>query len=126
MTRGPEPTSHTAGVRASECEEGEPPRNERITAHSSVPLHLRRKKQTTQSLARGPGPTSHTPWAPVPGCREVEPPLAPALRRLRAVAEDKEGEFFKTNAAVSRRLARGLAQPPGVGARVSQPQGQTW
>jgi hypothetical protein len=25
MTRGPGPTSHTAGVRVSECEEGEPP-----------------------------------------------------------------------------------------------------
>jgi hypothetical protein len=28
MTRGPEPTSHTAGVRVSECEEGKPPREE--------------------------------------------------------------------------------------------------
>jgi hypothetical protein len=28
MTRGPRPTSHTAGVRVSKCEEGEPPREE--------------------------------------------------------------------------------------------------
>jgi hypothetical protein len=28
MTRGPGPTSHTAGVRVSECEEGEPPRED--------------------------------------------------------------------------------------------------
>jgi hypothetical protein len=29
MTRGPRPTSHTAGVRISECEEGKPPRANR-------------------------------------------------------------------------------------------------
>jgi hypothetical protein len=46
-------------------------------------------------MTQGPRPTSHTPWAPVPGCREVEPPLTPALRRLGAAAEDKEGNFFK-------------------------------
>jgi hypothetical protein len=41
---GPVPTSHTAGVRFSECEEGEPPRKERTTARGSAPLHLRRKQ----------------------------------------------------------------------------------
>jgi hypothetical protein len=53
-----------------------------------------------QSLARGPGPTSHTPWALVPRCREVEPPLAPVLRRLGAVAEDKEGEFLNQGSGI--------------------------
>jgi hypothetical protein len=41
MTRGPEPTSHSAGVRVSECEEGEPPREGRIAAS----LHLHRKQR---------------------------------------------------------------------------------
>jgi hypothetical protein len=41
MTRGLRPTSHTAGVRISECEEDEPPREERTTARVSAPLHLR-------------------------------------------------------------------------------------
>jgi hypothetical protein len=45
MTRGTRPTSHTAGVRVSESEEGEPPREERTAARGSVPLHLRRKQQ---------------------------------------------------------------------------------
>jgi hypothetical protein len=45
MTRGPESTSHTAGVLVSECEEGEPPREERTAARGSVPLHLRRKRR---------------------------------------------------------------------------------
>jgi hypothetical protein len=40
MTRGPGPTSHTTGMLVSECEEGEPPREERTTARGSVPLHL--------------------------------------------------------------------------------------
>jgi hypothetical protein len=44
MTRGPEPTSHTAGVLVSECE-GEPPREERAAARGSAPLHLRRKQR---------------------------------------------------------------------------------
>jgi hypothetical protein len=43
MTQGPGPTSHTAGVRVSECKEGEPPREERTAARGSAPLHLRRK-----------------------------------------------------------------------------------
>jgi hypothetical protein len=40
ITRGPGPTSHAAGVRVAECEEGEPPR-----VRGSAPLHLRRKQQ---------------------------------------------------------------------------------
>jgi hypothetical protein len=32
MTRGPDPTSHTAGALVFECEEGEPPHKERATA----------------------------------------------------------------------------------------------
>jgi hypothetical protein len=32
MTRGPGPTSHTAGALVFECEEGEPPQKERATA----------------------------------------------------------------------------------------------
>jgi hypothetical protein len=46
-----------------------------------------------QSMTWGLGPTSHTPWAPVPRCREVEPSLTPALCRLGAAAEDREGNF---------------------------------
>jgi hypothetical protein len=45
LTWRPGPTSHTAGVRVSECEEGEPPREERIAAHGSAPLHLHRKQR---------------------------------------------------------------------------------
>jgi hypothetical protein len=45
MTRGPGPTSHTAGVRVSECKEGKPPRKERIATRNSAPLHLRRKQR---------------------------------------------------------------------------------
>jgi hypothetical protein len=45
MTRGPGPTSHTAGMRVSECEEGEPPRKERTAARGSAPLHLRQKQR---------------------------------------------------------------------------------
>jgi hypothetical protein len=37
MTRGPGPTSHTAGAMAFECEEGEPPHKERATARGSAP-----------------------------------------------------------------------------------------
>jgi hypothetical protein len=32
MTRGPGPTSHTAGALVFECEEGEPPHKEHATA----------------------------------------------------------------------------------------------
>jgi hypothetical protein len=71
---------------------------------------------TTQSLTRGAGPTSHTPWASVSEYRKSEPSLAPVLRLLGAVAEDGEGNFFQTNAAVSRRLAHGPARPSCVGA----------
>jgi hypothetical protein len=67
-------------------------------------------------MTRGPRPTSHTPWASVPRCRKSEPPLAPVLRLLGAATEDREGDFFKTNAAVSRHLAHGPAKPSGVGA----------
>jgi hypothetical protein len=66
-------------------------------------------------MTRGPTPTSHTPWASVLGCRKSEPPITPALRLLGAAAEDREGDFLKTNAAVSRRLTRGPAKPSGVG-----------
>jgi hypothetical protein len=41
MTRGPGSTRHTDGVLVSECEEGEPPHEERTTACDSAPLHLR-------------------------------------------------------------------------------------
>jgi hypothetical protein len=36
---------------------------------------------------------SHTPWASVSEYRKSEPPLAPVLRLLRAIAEDREGNF---------------------------------
>jgi hypothetical protein len=68
-------------------------------------------KAVVQPLARGPGPMSHPPWAPVPGCREVEPPLTPVLCLLGAAAEDREGEFSKPNAAVSRHPAHGPVKP---------------
>jgi hypothetical protein len=45
MTRRPGPTSHTTGVRVSECKEGEPPHDERTAARGSVPLHLCRKQR---------------------------------------------------------------------------------
>jgi hypothetical protein len=41
MTRGPGSTSHTSGMLVSECEEGEPSREERTAARDSAPLHLR-------------------------------------------------------------------------------------
>jgi hypothetical protein len=58
-------------------------------------------------------PTSHTPWVSVPRCGKSEPPLAPVLRLLGAATEDREGNF-QTNAAVSRRLARGPVKPSCV------------
>jgi hypothetical protein len=51
LARGPGPTSHTPWASVSECEEGEPPREERTAA----PLHLRRKQQTSLWHG-GPGP----------------------------------------------------------------------
>jgi hypothetical protein len=33
-------------------------------------------------------------------CRKSEPPLAPALRLLRAVAEDREGEFLNQRSGI--------------------------
>jgi hypothetical protein len=45
MTWGSGPTSHTAGVRVSECEEGKPPRKERTTVRGSAPLHFRLKQR---------------------------------------------------------------------------------
>jgi hypothetical protein len=47
LTRGPGPTSHTAGVLVSECGKSELPHTlkERTAARGSAPLHLRRKKQ---------------------------------------------------------------------------------
>jgi hypothetical protein len=51
MTRGPGPTSHSAGVRVSECKEGEPPRKER----TAVLLHIHRKQQPNLYHG-GPGP----------------------------------------------------------------------
>jgi hypothetical protein len=79
-------------------------REEYATACSLPP-----SKPIARTLTRGPGPTSHHPWVPVPGCREAEPPLAPVLCLLGATAEDRK--FFKTNAAVSRHPAHGLAKP---------------
>jgi hypothetical protein len=40
MTRGPGPTSHTAGMLVSESEEGEPPREGQTAARGSAPLNL--------------------------------------------------------------------------------------
>jgi hypothetical protein len=37
LTWGPRPTSHAAGVLVSECKKGEPPREERTTAHDRAP-----------------------------------------------------------------------------------------
>jgi hypothetical protein len=41
MTQGLGPTSHTAGMLVSKCEEGEPPCEEQIAA----PLRLRQKQR---------------------------------------------------------------------------------
>jgi hypothetical protein len=38
---GARPTCHAPGVLVPECEEGEPPHEERAAARGSVPLHLR-------------------------------------------------------------------------------------
>jgi hypothetical protein len=73
---------------------------------SSSPL-----RTTAQALSRGPGPTIHPLWAPISGCREVEPPLAPVPCLLGAATEDREGEFSKPNAAVSRYPAHGPVKP---------------
>jgi hypothetical protein len=37
VTWGPGPTSHAAGVPVSECEKGEPPREEQTAAHDRAP-----------------------------------------------------------------------------------------
>jgi hypothetical protein len=85
LTRGPRPTSHIPWASVSECEEGEPPREEQAAAHGSVPLHLCHasssppQETTAQSLTWGPRPTSHTPWASVSRYRKSEPPLASVL-----------------------------------------------
>jgi hypothetical protein len=42
--RGPGPTSHALGASVSECEEGEPPREEHAAARGGAPLHLRRNQ----------------------------------------------------------------------------------
>jgi hypothetical protein len=89
--RGPGSTSHTASVLLSECEEGEPPCEERTAARGSASSSL--PKTTAQSMTRGPRPTSHTPWALAPRCRKSESPLAPVLRLLGAAVEDREGDF---------------------------------
>jgi hypothetical protein len=49
MTRGPGPTSHSAGVRVSECEEGEPP-------PAVVRLFISADTNDLVSNAGGPGP----------------------------------------------------------------------
>jgi hypothetical protein len=73
---GPRPTSHTAGVRVSECKEGKPPREEaNYRASSSL------QKAADQPLTRGAGPTSHTLWALVSECEEGELPRKEANRR---------------------------------------------
>jgi hypothetical protein len=51
MTRGPGPTSHTAGALFFECEEGEPPHKEHATARGSAPLHLRRDQWSRRRTA---------------------------------------------------------------------------
>jgi hypothetical protein len=45
MTRGLGSTSHTTGVLVFECEEGEPPREERTATRGSAAIHLRRKQR---------------------------------------------------------------------------------
>ena len=67
-------------------------------------------------MTRGPGPTGHIAGALAFECEEGEPPRAPVARFLGDAAEDREGKFLKTNAAVSRRLARGPAKPSSMGA----------
>jgi hypothetical protein len=79
-----------------------------------------------QYLTWEPGPTSRTPWASVSKCGKSEPPLAPVLHLLRAVVEDREGEFSKPMQWYqgASRVARQNHQ--AWGPRVSQPRGQTW
>jgi hypothetical protein len=48
LTRGLGPMSHTPWASVSECEEGEPPREEQATARGSAPLHLRRNPQPSR------------------------------------------------------------------------------
>jgi hypothetical protein len=118
MTRGPGPTSHTAGVRVSECEEGEPPP---AVVHLSIFA-----KNNGPVSDTGPGPTCHTPWASVPRYRKSEPPLEQVLRLLGATAEDREGEFLKPMQRYrgASRMAR--QNHHAWGSWVSQPRGQTW
>jgi hypothetical protein len=128
MTRGPRPMSHTPWVLVLGCGEGELPRalEKRTATRSSVPLHLRRKKQMARSLARGLRPTSHTPWVPAPGCGEGEPPLASVPRLLGTATEDREGEFSKPMQRY-RGASRMAWQNYHVwGPQVSHPWGQTW
>jgi hypothetical protein len=68
MTRGPSPTSYTAGALVSECGEGGPPRKERI----AVPLRLHRKQEPSLWHG-GPGPR-----VILFGCR---PPCAEKVNR---------------------------------------------
>jgi hypothetical protein len=42
---GPSPMSHTPWAFVSECEKGEPPREEQAVARGSVPLHLCRNQR---------------------------------------------------------------------------------
>jgi hypothetical protein len=44
LTWGPGPMNHASWASVSECEEGEPPREEHVVARGGVPLHLRRNQ----------------------------------------------------------------------------------
>jgi hypothetical protein len=71
MTRGLGPTSHSAGVRVSWCEEDKPSRKERTAARGSAPLHLCQNQQPSLWHG-GPGPQSHTAGVRVSECKEGE------------------------------------------------------
>jgi hypothetical protein len=75
------------------------------TARNNSPLYDM-GAQAHESYSLGVG--SRVQKSRTAACASTAPP--------RAAAEDREGVFFKTNAAVSRRPARGPVQPSGVGA----------
>jgi hypothetical protein len=98
------------------CEEGKPPHTleKRTAAHGSVPLHLRRKKQTAQSLARGLGPRVILFGRQFLGAEK-------ANRRSRQYCassgppQKTEKVIFQTNAVVSKRLVHVSVKPSCVG-----------
>jgi hypothetical protein len=108
MTRGPGSTSHTDCVQNFGCGKSEPP-----PAVARLFISAARNNSPVYDM----GAQAHESYSLGAGSR---------VRKERTVAragtapprghDRRQKENFKTNAAVSRRPARGLAKPPGVGA----------